>query len=306
MNNPFALLGEDGEDSPPAPAKTVAAPAKAPAAVKAKEPSAPKPASDAKSIKPKGSAHPPAQEPDSPAAIGRGDGAERGERGKGGKGGRGRKDGEEGRPPRQREFDRHVPGNGRRDTEKRGGAGKANWGTPTDVLQEDKKETVENTEEPTEDAKEETEAPDTEMTLSEYEKNLMEKRNALLSSYTANKRTVTVDKALQNNILKKKDEDSTFAASKIKEAKAKEAKAKVKEIVESGFRIKVDEAPRREDRPFGGKGDRGKGEGRGKGKGGGKGKGDSTGTSTNARRTGGPGFNANVMDESSFPSLGAK
>jgi len=307
MTNPFALLGEDGDDAPPtvaAPVKAAAAPVKAATAASAKPKEASKPSGEAKKsdvTKGKGGRDA-APEPESPVA-GRGEGrGERGAgRGKGGKGGgRGRKDGEEGRPPRQREFDRHVPGNGRRDTEKRGGAGKANWGTATEVPSEEKKDDEVTGDANGEDSVEEKEpeVPDNEMTLEEYQKNVLEKRNALLASYNVNKRTVAVDTALQSNILKKKDEeDKTFVVSKAKEAKSKEStkSVKEKEVIETSFRVRVDEPPRRE---FGGKGDRGgKGEGRGKGgKGGGKGGGfESRG------RSGGPGFNA--LDEFSFPSL---
>lgn len=104
VSNKFAFLDEDAPSPQPAAAKKEKA---------EKKDVKPKKQESRKDTKPR----------DNKERNGRNDGTSR-PRG-GGRGGRGGRGGARGG---KREFDRHVPGTGRRETQKRDGSGKYNWG----------------------------------------------------------------------------------------------------------------------------------------------------------------------------------
>ncbi|XP_077209796.1 RGG repeats nuclear RNA binding protein A-like [Tasmannia lanceolata] len=172
----------------------------------------------------------------------------------------GYRDGEVGedseRPPR-RQFERHSR-TGRGPEMKRDGAGRGNWGTPTDQVIEQEPEEIPNTEDkvltpekqleqedaPTSDAKEVKESPvneveekepeDKEMTLEEYQKVLEEKRKSLLAM-KAEERKVDFDKEFESmqQLSIKKGNDEIF----IKLGSDKDL-AKRKENAERDERVK--------------------------------------------------------------------
>lgn len=155
----------------------------------------------------------------------------------------------EGERPR-RTYERRS-GTGRGGEIKREGAGRGNWGTPTDeIAPETEESVVENeavvaAEKPTgeeevvdaekenpEKEVEEAEPEEKQMTLEEYEKVLEEKRKALLA-LKAEERKVDVDKEFESMqlVTKKKIDDEVFIKlgsdkDKRKEAAEKEERAK--------------------------------------------------------------------------------
>ncbi|KAK4389555.1 RGG repeats nuclear RNA binding protein A [Sesamum angolense] len=207
-----------------------------------------------------------------------------GPRGSGGSRGGGRRggynDGEaaEGDRPR-RAFDRRS-GTGRGTEFKREGAGRGNWGTPTDEI-------VPETEEPTNEGvknvdsekqsgeddvvdankdssaneQEEKEPEEKEMTLEEYEKVLEEKRKALLS-LKSEERKVGLDKELESMQLlsNKKNDDEVFIKLGSDKDKRKEAAEKAKKSVSINEFLKPAEGDK-----YYRAGGRGRGRGRGRG-----------------------------------------
>ncbi|KAK6117467.1 hypothetical protein DH2020_048794 [Rehmannia glutinosa] len=213
----------------------------------------------------------------------------------------------EGERPR-RTFDRRS-GTGRGNEVKREGAGRGNWGTPTDEI-------VPETEEPTNEVKnvdsekesgqddvgdankdsptnekEETEPEEKEMTLEEYEKVLEEKRKALLA-LKSEERKVNLDKELESMQLlsNKKNDDDVFIKLGSDKDKRKEAAEKAKKSVSINEFLKPAEG---ENYYRGG----GRGRGRGRGRGGAYGGNNYYNNSSQAPA---------IEDVGQFPSLGGK
>lgn len=254
-----------------------------------------------------------------------GAGGGRGGRGRGeGRGrGRGRGGYEGGRPPR-REFERHD-GTGRgHEDEKRGGAGRGNWGTPiegepVEEAADEETPVVEpaEAEAAVEEGAAEEPAPPVveevkELSLEEYEQQLAEKKAALNKARAA--RTIDASELTGLKALERKEEDNPLGLSSMKEKKAPKAKER-KEVakVEAGFRVERDDGGRGYgDR--GGRGGRGRdGRGRGSGRGprGGRegggfygGGGGDRGNSYRGGHSNAHGASINMADESAFPSLG--
>ncbi|XP_011081281.1 RGG repeats nuclear RNA binding protein A isoform X1 [Sesamum indicum] len=184
----------------------------------------------------------------------------------------------EGDRPR-RAFDRRS-GTGRGTEFKREGAGRGNWGTPTDEI-------VPETEEPTNEGvknvdsekqsgeddvidankdssaneQEEKEPEEKEMTLEEYEKVLEEKRKALLA-LKSEERKVGLDKELESMQLlsNKKNDDEVFIKLGSDKDKRKEAAEKAKKSVSINEFLKPAEGDK-----YYRAGGRGRGRGRGRG-----------------------------------------
>ncbi|XP_052171085.1 RGG repeats nuclear RNA binding protein A-like [Diospyros lotus] len=214
----------------------------------------------------------------------------------------------EGERPR-RMFERRS-GTGHGNEIKRDGAGRGNWGTPTDEIvpesevpsneneknvdaekqlgQEDAGDA--NKENPVNET-EEKEPEDKEMTLEEYEKVLEEKRKALLALKTE-ERKVTVDKEFESMQLlssKKSDEDIflKLGSDKDKRKEAAEREERARKSVSINEFLKPPEG----ERYFGG---RGRGRGRGP-------RGGFTGSNM-ANNVAAP----SIDDVGQFPSLGGK
>ncbi|KAK6157930.1 hypothetical protein DH2020_005244 [Rehmannia glutinosa] len=332
--NPFGLLGDDDAEDPSqllaAAQQKAAAPASAPgqpkkasqpaAKASAKLPSKPLPPAQAEQVDNEnafgnsngfsGGYNRPSEDGDAGKAP-----SERrpysGPRGGGGfRGGRRGYNNEEtgeGERPR-RTFDRRS-GTGRGNEVKREGAGRGNWGTPTDEI-------VPETEEPTNEVKnvdsekesgqddvgdankdsptyekEETEPEEKEMTLEEYEKVLEGKRKALLA-LKSEERKVNLDKELESMQLlsNKKNDDDVFIKLCSDKDKRKEAAEKAKKSVSINEFLKPAEG---ENYYRGG----GRGRGRGRGRGGGYGGNNYYNNSSQAPA---------IEDVGQFPSLGGK
>lgn len=177
----------------------------------------------------------------------------------------------------RRMFDRRS-GTGRGTETKRDGAGRGNWGTPTDEIVP---ETVELTNEEVKNVDSEKPVPDDgvdahkdsspneeevkepeeqEMTLEEYESILEEKRKALLP-LKSEERKVDLDKELESMQLlcNKKNDDEVFIKLSTNKDKRKEAADKAKKSVGINEFLKPAEG---ENYRVGGRG-RGRGRGRG-------------------------------------------
>ncbi|KAI6702324.1 hypothetical protein NL676_011460 [Syzygium grande] len=215
----------------------------------------------------------------------------------------------EGERPR-RVFERRS-GTGRGNEFKRDGAGRGNWGTPTDEIAPETEEPVieveknVGSEKPLVDEEgadaskdnpvnepEEKEPEDKEMTLEEYEKVLEEKRKALLA-LKAEERKVEVDKELKSmqQLSSKKENNDIFiklGSEKDKRKEAAEKEEKAKKSVSINEFLKPAEGER-----YYNPGGRGRGRGRGSrgGFGGGY-----------ARDVAAP----SIGDPGQFPSLGGK
>ncbi|KAK4267916.1 hypothetical protein QN277_024635 [Acacia crassicarpa] len=214
--------------------------------------------------------------------------------------------GEEGRPRRM--FDRRS-GTGHGNEFKREGAGRGNWGTPTDELVQPTEEVVndnvknlsdekpaeedvanDNKESPDNGA-EEKEPEDKEMTFEEYEKVLEEKRKALLALKTEERKVDTKDFESMQQLSSKKDNHDIFiklGSEKDKRKEALEKEEKSKKSVSINEFLKPAEGER-----YYSPGGRGRGRGRG--------------------FRSGYGGNANhnvqaplIQDPGQFPTLGAK
>lgn len=216
----------------------------------------------------------------------------------------------EGERPR-RQFERRS-GTGRGNEVKRDGAGRGNWGTPTDeIAPETEEPAVENEknvsaekpagEEEAVDAnkenpvneQEEKEPENKEMTLEEYEKVLEEKRKALLGLKTEERKVDDKEFQSMQQLSNKKSNDEIFIKlgaekDKRKDAADKEERAK-KSVVITEF-LK----PAEGERHYGGRG-RGRGRGRGSGSKGGYG-----------GNSGGNVAAPSIEDPGQFPSLGGK
>lgn len=337
-NNPFDLLGDDDDPvqvaaAAPADAKKVEA--KKPA--KAEEKSGSKPAADAAPAATKGAREggrggkgkgggrggggyynrDDAQDGEVTGYQGRG-----GKGGKGGKGGRGGKgygggggggDGEERRPPK-RDHDRRSASSRGNEVNKRGGAGRGNWGSETEPISADKPATEEKADgeeataekldgegEPTEVPKEEE---DNEMTLEEYEKAQEQKRLDFKNQFKAGTRDSKVDEAAfaEMDIVTKPAEEDQILQVGAKAAKAKKDGKKIEKettTVETNFHIPREEtfSPRKGGKGEGRKG--GKGQSGFGGAGGGRGQ--------RGGRGGGKAYQApDLSNESAFPTLGGK
>lgn len=240
---------------------------------------------------------------------------ERGGRGRGygggrGRGGRGRGTGGDVDGPRhRRDYERHD-GTGRgHELQKRGGAGKGNWGTETDAANAETEPKAENAAEEVpagveagaEVAAEEA-APvqeeEKELSLEEYEQQLAEKKAALNKTREVAAVDMSAFKGMKT-LEKKKEEDDTLGLelSNKKEKAAEKAKPKkestAKTVVETGFKVGIEES-----RPRGGRGGRG-----------GRGSGDGP-RPMSARGRGGRGAPRDaagpaiaINDNSAFPSL---
>ncbi|KAL7233727.1 hypothetical protein ACSBR1_017359 [Camellia fascicularis] len=222
----------------------------------------------------------------------------------------------------RRVFERRS-GTGRGNEFKREGAGRGNWGTPTDELAQVTEEVVNegeknvasekpageeeatdvNKENPANEAAEEKEPEEKEMTLEEYEKVLEEKRKALLALKTE-ERKVAVDKELASmqQLSSKKDNNDIFVKLGSDKDKRKELAEKEEKSKKS---VSINEFLKPAGDRYYSPGTRGRG-GRGRdSRGGYGGGGDSRGG------YGGVGSMSNVAapkieDQGQFPTLGAK
>jgi len=209
-------------------------------------------------------------------------------------------DGEQ-RQPRKREFDRHSV-NGHQ-TEKRHGAGKANWGTAGETGTEadnDKNEPSSPKPESGDKAAEESEETETEMTLQQYEKLQEEKRLAFLSNVKAEVASVkAVDESAfaKMSLVKKDDLENDFLVANKKQTKKveeiiKPKAPKPKEVLEVAFRV-VDPNEQQAPRERSARGNRGSGRG-----------------DRSSKNTGGRGSNRealiNIESDSAFPALAIK
>ncbi|CAA0823108.1 Hyaluronan / mRNA binding family [Striga hermonthica] len=203
-----------------------------------------------------------------------------------------------------RRFYERRSGTGRGNEFKREGAGRRNWGTPTDEIvteTEDPTNEVKNVESEKESGQdvagdankdsspneqEEVEPQEKEMTLEEYEKVLEEKRKSLLALKTE-ERKVNLDKELESMQLlsNKKNDDEVFVKLGSDKDKRKEAAEKAKKSVSINEFLK----PANGENYY-----RGGGRGRGRGRGG----------------YGGPTIHdlraPAIEDVGQFPSLGGK
>ncbi|KAK3434646.1 hypothetical protein EUGRSUZ_D02118 [Eucalyptus grandis] len=219
----------------------------------------------------------------------------------------------EGERPR-RAFDRRS-GTGRGNEFKRDGAGRGNWGTPTDEIAPEPEEPVVEVEknvgsekqlvdEEAADASkenplnepEEKEPEDKEMTLEEYEKVREEKRKALLV-LKAEERKVEVDKELKSmqQLSSKKENHDIFiklGSEKDKRKEAAEKEERAKKSVSINEFLKPAEGERYYNPG-------GRGRGRGRGARGGYGGGGGGGYARDAAAP-------SIEDPGQFPSLGGK
>ncbi|CAM8877730.1 unnamed protein product [Rhodiola kirilowii] len=215
-------------------------------------------------------------------------------------------DAPEGERP-QRVYERHS-GTGRDNGFKRDGAGRGNWGTPTDEIalkteeapiQREKVEDAEkqfgdedvsdmNKEKTEEEIEKEIEAK--EMTLEEYEKILEEKRKALLALKTEERKVDDKEFKSMQQISSKKNNDEIFV-------KLGSEKDKRKEVAEKEERAKKSVSITEFLKPAEGERSYGR-SGRGRGRGS---RGGFNGGSYN--NTAPP---ANIEDPGHFPALGVK
>lgn len=209
----------------------------------------------------------------------------------------------EGERPR-RALDRRS-GTGRGNEFKRDGAGRGNWGIPTDgivpeteepVVEGEKNVDVEkqsgqdepnDAKESSENEQEEKQPEEKEMTLEEYEKVLEEKRKTLLA-LKSEERKVNLDKELESMQLlsNKKDDDEVFIKLGSDKDKRKEAAEKVKKSVPITEFLKPTEGENNY---------RSGGHGRGRG----RGRGGYAGNYHNVQAPA-------IEDVGEFPSLGSK
>lgn len=235
--------------------------------------------------------------------------------------GTGGEDAADGERPR-RIYERRS-GTGRGNEFKREGAGRANWGTPTDEIAPDTEEPFNEVEKPADAEKqpnpedagdankdipsneaEEKEPEEKEMTLDEYEKLLEEKRKALLA-LKPEERKVTLDKEFESMQLlssKKNDDDAVFIKLASDKEKKKDAGEKVKKTKNITEFLKPAEGECYY--PSGGRGRGGPGRGRGRG-------GRYAGNQSNADfppSTGSKSYATapSIEDVGQFPSLGSK
>ncbi|XP_058221726.1 RGG repeats nuclear RNA binding protein A-like [Rhododendron vialii] len=218
----------------------------------------------------------------------------------------------DGERPR-RVYERHS-GTGRGNEYKREGAGRGNWGTPTDeitpvteeVVNDDEKNvsaekpsgeedaTDVNKETPAKEEEEKEKEPeDKEMTLEEYEKVLEEKRKALQALKTEERKVDVKEFASMQQLSSKKDNDDVFVKlgsdkDKRKEFPDKEEKSKKPVSINEFLK------PAEGDRYFN------RGRGRGRGPRGGYGGGDTS--IPMSRNVAAP----KIEDPGQFPTLGAK
>lgn len=220
--------------------------------------------------------------------------------------------------PGKREKDRHVSGSGRNDTEKRGGAGKYNWGEhdgqPREIAAEETAaaEAIAEVEEP-EVAYEEEPEPEpeeVEMTFEEYQN----ARQKVEDDEQLEIRKVD-DSELKSlvDIKSKKasaiaEEDSEFLALQKKKGKVSKKESKKKEVASVVFdqvfapAQRFDQEERRGGRGGRGRGGRGTGRGgRGAGRGG-RGRGAGRGGAARGDRSSAA-PRVNIGDQQAFPSL---
>lgn len=197
---------------------------------------------------------------------------------------------------------------------KRGGTGKANWGSENDdVTNATKGEADGEATEAAEpeldpeaeaaaaEAAAEKEREEKEMTLEEYQKVLKEKKEALTAAFnkenSSDRQVSEDDFAKMGKVVKAEETDYFSGPAKERKGKAKKASdANDAEPVLTGFKVaSKDDAPRDSGKRSGGKGkDRPRREGTGKG-----------GPAAFGGK-GGRGYSApNIGDASAFPTLGA-
>lgn len=240
---------------------------------------------------------------------GGGYGAPRGGFRGGRRGGFSNEEGAEGDRPR-RVFDRRS-GTGHGNDFKREGAGRGNWGTPTDEIAPETEEPVNEGEKIVDSEKqagqedagdankdspaaepEEKEPEEKEMTLEEYEKVMEEKRKALLA-LKPEERKVNLDKEFESMQLlsNKKNEDEVFVKLGSEKDKRKEAVEKFKKTKSINEFLKPAEGENYY-----------RGGGRGRGGRGGRGRGGFGGNGGNNYSAPAP----KIEDVGQFPSLGGK
>lgn len=218
--------------------------------------------------------------------------------------------GESGEGERPRRIYERRSGTGRGNDIKRDGAGRGNWGTPSDEIALETEEpageneknvnaekqpgaeeaTDANKESPVSEP-EEKEPEDKEMTLEEYEKIREEKRKALLA-LKAEERKVGLDKDFESmqQLSNKKSSDDVFiklGSEKDKRKDAAEKEEKAKKAVSINEFLKPAEGER-----YHNPGGRGRGRGRGS-------RGGFGGNQSNAPAP-------SIEDPGQFPSLGGK
>ncbi len=216
--------------------------------------------------------------------------------------------GDDGERPR-RVYERRS-GTGRGNEVKRDGAGRGNWGTPSDEIAPENEEPINETEKNTNAEKqlgeenasdankdnpvnelEEKEPEDKEMTLEEYEKVREEKRKALLALKTTEERKVdTKEFESMQQLSNKKDNNDIFIKLGSEKDKRKDIADKEERAKKS---VSINEflKPAEGDRYYGG---RGRGRGRGA-RGGGGGFGGTTYDNVAA---------PSIEDPGQFPTLG--
>ncbi|XVF51829.1 hypothetical protein PTKIN_Ptkin04bG0215700 [Pterospermum kingtungense] len=211
----------------------------------------------------------------------------------------------EGERPR-RQYDRRS-GTGRGNEFKRDGAGRGNWGSPTDevapeteenVLENEKnvsaekqsgeEDAVDASKENAANEPEEKEPENKEMTLEEYEKILEEKRKALLALKTEQRKVDVKEFASMQQLSNKKSNDDIFI--KLGSEKDKRKDADKEEKAKKSVSINEFLKPAEGERYYG----PGRGRGRGRGPRGGYGGNTASNVPT-------PKF-----DDGDFPSLGGK
>ncbi|CAM8883246.1 unnamed protein product [Rhodiola kirilowii] len=213
----------------------------------------------------------------------------------------------EGERPR-RIYERHS-GTGRDNGFKRDGAGRGNWGTPTDEIAPEteespiQKEKVEDAEkqsgeedalvenkEKTEEELEAKEPEAKEMTLEEYEKVLEEKRKALVAMKTEERKVDDKEFKSMQQISSKKNNDEIFAKLGNDKDKRKEV-AEKEEKVKKSVNITEFLKPAEGERSYGGRGR-------------GRGRGPRGGFNGGSYKNNAP--PANIEDPGHFPALGVK
>lgn len=192
---------------------------------------------------------------------------------------------------RKRDFDRSAKGKG----EKRGGAGKANWGAPGDEAKEgDAEKTEEGAEEPAVEEEEE------QITLEDHEKRLQEMKSSLNASVG---KPTEVDMAAFEGlaVFEKKDENDNnplvLSNAKVPKGKSRSKPLKEKETLVPNFKIEDKSyVPREKRQPGAGRGN-GRSAGRGSGRGGRGGE--------RSNRSQNSVVSPPIHDVAAFPTLGA-
>lgn len=192
----------------------------------------------------------------------------------------------------------------RRKGEKRGGAGKANWGAPGDEIKEAELEKNEEVGEEGTAEEEETK----EITLEDYEKMLLEKKAAInAAAAQPTEADLSAFEGLAVFEKKEEDENNPLSLTNARAMKGKQrAKAlKEKETLIPNFKIEDKSyTPREKRQPGAGRGT-GRGAGRGAGRGNGRGAGSAGRGGERPSRRPRDDVPSPLNDVAAFPTLGA-